>query len=146
MNDLVINEKNFEEYFFDARKNAPQKGQVMAKYIAIAELVEGTLKKDLINLLKLDKAAAAVSVLSKLGGAKYQDAVKICLEISNDLLSGLSEDEILAKPYKFTLEHFFYTQKDYVPKGDPHWETIDLLFDREDLNNQIQKLTETIDE
>ena len=59
MNEVIINENNFEEYFFDVRKHKPKHGQVMARYAAVAEFVDGMMKKNIIDLLKKDKAIAA---------------------------------------------------------------------------------------
>ena len=36
----------FEANFFDVRKHKPQKGQVMARYTAIAHLQDGQLKRE----------------------------------------------------------------------------------------------------
>jgi hypothetical protein len=46
MSGVEITAENFDSYFFDVRKNGPKKGQVMAKFSAVAELVdEGRLKR-----------------------------------------------------------------------------------------------------
>ena len=47
--------------------------------------------------------------------------------MSEDLMSGMSVDDVMKKPYKFTVEMFFYTKKEYLPKNDPHWTTVSLL-------------------
>ena len=52
----IIDEKNFDQYFFDVRINKPQKNQVLVKYSAMAELVDGVMKKNLIELCKKDKS------------------------------------------------------------------------------------------
>ena len=51
MSELVIDESNFTEYFKDCRIHRPERGDVMAKYTAIAEFVDGAMKKDVIHLL-----------------------------------------------------------------------------------------------
>ena len=38
--ELIIDENNFEQYFFDVRRHKPQKGQIMVKYTAIAEFID----------------------------------------------------------------------------------------------------------
>lgn len=129
LEELVIDESNFDQYFFDVRKHKPQKGQVMAKYTACAELVDGRLKRDLIDLLLYHKegGGAASKVMRKLGGSNDRDAYRITREMAEDLVAGMTVDQVAEKPYSFILEHFFYTQKELVPKDDPHWSTIEIL-------------------
>lgn len=140
--ELVIDENNFNEYFFDASRNKPQKGQIMAKYTAEADFIDGQLKRDVLSLLKKDKAQAAVKVMGKLGYAKLPYDIKICREMTEDLLSGMSDEEILNKNYHYVVEFIYYTKREYVP-SDPHWTTIDLLFDRDELNKQLENIKET---
>lgn len=122
-----ITEENFEKYFFDVRKHTIQKGQVMARYAAVAEFVDGPMKKNIIELLTKDKANAAVQVMRKLGCAVEKDSIRICKEICEDMLKGLSVEEIEQKPYKYTIEVFYYTQKEHVPVNDPHWSLISII-------------------
>jgi hypothetical protein len=142
MEELVIDETNFNEYFFDTRKHRPKKGQIMAKFTAVAEFVDGDLKRDVLHFLKDSNPESAVKLFAKLGNAKAPDDIRVCREMTEDILNGLTDQEILDKSYKFIVEYFYYTKKEYVP-FDPHWQTIDLLFDREDLNEQIKNLRET---
>lgn len=129
--EVVIDHTNFNDYFFDVRKHKPKPGQCMAKFSAIAEFVAGREKKDIMMLLKMDKAKQAAMVMQKIHGAKEPDCYRVCREIAEDMLF-MSEEEVENKVYEYTLELFFYTQKEYVPKGDPRWETIQLLeFDKE---------------
>ncbi len=129
--ELVIDERNFEEYFHDIRKCKPQPGQIMVRYSAVAEFLDGDAKKDVIYLLKLNKAHAAATVMKKIHGAIEPDCFRVCREMSEDLLE-MSEEDVLKKPYKFVLEYFYYTKREYVPKNDLHWQTIDLIsFDKE---------------
>jgi hypothetical protein len=130
MSGVEITAENFDSYFFDVRKNGPKKGQVMAKFSAVAELVdEGRLKRDVIDLLLNHPRGgeAASKVMRKLGGAIERDSYKIPREMAEDLALGLTVDEVAAKPYRFVIEHFFYTQKEFVPVDDPHWELIPVL-------------------
>ncbi len=130
--DIEITQKNFEEYFFDVRKHRPKPGQIMAKYTAVAEFVGPQGKRDIMKLMTMDKAHAACQVMTKLHGAKAPGNYRVCREIAEDMLTGMSEQEIIDKPYDFVVEFFFYTQREYVPKGNPHWETIQLLkYDQE---------------
>jgi hypothetical protein len=136
----------FEKHFFDARKNAPKKGQILAKYIAVAEFIEGRMKKDIIHLLQIDKATAAAQLLKRMGGAKEPDCYRVCAEMAEDLLLGSSEEEVEKKPYKYKLEQFFYTEKQYVPRDDPHWQTIELLWDHKDVLQKIEDAMEKSEE
>lgn len=126
MNEVIIDEKNFEEYFFDVRKHSPKRGQVMARYAAVAEFIDGMMKKNIIDLLKKDKAIAATQVLRKLGCATEKDSVRICKEICQDMLSGMTDEEIEAKVYKYIIEVFYYTEQANIPLDDPHWSVISI--------------------
>ena len=125
--ELVIDEKNFDEYFKDVRKNAPQPGQVMAVYTTMAELVDGNLKRDLIYLLShTNKYNESIVLLRKLGWAEQDDAVRVCREITEDLMKKVPIEEILSKPYTYKLQAFYYTDKVNVPKDDPHWSWVEI--------------------
>lgn len=125
--ELVIDESNFHEYFFDVRMHRPKRGQVMARYSGIAEFVDGRMKQDVVDLLRTkDKGQIAVQVLRKLGCATERDAIRVCKEICQDLLT-MPVEEVIQKTYKYTIEVFYYTQKEYVPTDDPHWSVISLI-------------------
>lgn len=123
----VIDSSNFSSYFFDVRQHRPQKGQVMAKFTAVAEFVGKQAKQDIMYLMTLDKAHQAAMVMQKIHGAKEPDCYRVCREIAEDILAGKGEQEIVDKPYEFVVEFFFYTKREYVPKNDPHWETLSLM-------------------
>lgn len=126
--ELEINETNFDQYFFDIRQNNIQRGQVIAVYTAIAEFVDGPEKKQMIALLsETDKVIPATHIMRKLLFASELDSYKIPQQILEDLLSGMSVDEVAAKPYKYTLEMYFYTKPEYVPKNDRHWSIISVM-------------------
>jgi hypothetical protein len=127
IDETEITSENFKDYFFDIRQNRPKAGQIMAKFTAIAEFVGEGAKKDMIYLMTLDKAHQASMVMRKIHGAKEPDCYRVCREIAEDMLAGKSEQEIIDKPYEFVIELFFYTQREHVPKNDPHWETIQLM-------------------
>lgn len=142
MNDeIIIDENNFEEYFFDVRKHKPKRGQIMARYAAVAEFVDGVMKKNIIELLKKDKAIAATQVLRKLGCATERDSVRLCKEICQDMLSGMSDEEIEQKSYKYTIEVFYYTEQKHMPLDDPHWSVISIKNLDEFLDAQDNVLT-----
>ncbi len=128
MNDdeLVIDGNNFDQYFFDVKKFGPQPGQIMARYIAKAELIGGEEKGYLIELLATNPMGAemGIQIARNAFGAKEDDCIKLCKAITVDLLNGMSKNDVLEKPYSFTLEKFFWTKEEYVPKGDPHWQAI----------------------
>lgn len=125
--ELVIDASNFDKYFRDVRKNRPERGEVMARYSAMAEFVDGMMKRDIIDLLmNRDKAIPATQLLRKIGGATEREAVRVCREICEDLASGLTPEEVEKKPYKYIMEFFYYTKKEYLPVDDPHWSLITL--------------------
>lgn len=126
--EIIITEENFSQYFFDVQNHKPQKGQVLACYRAVGEFVDSMLKRDVIDLLKkTDKTNATIQVLKRLGHVKEEDCYKALIEISEDLLRGMSEDDVANKSYRVIIERFFWTRKDYVPADDPHWEIINML-------------------
>lgn len=139
--ELIIDEKNFAEHFFDVRQHRPSRGQVMAVYRASAILGSGQLKKNLIDLLRKDKAEAATKVMHKLGCATQQESVRICREIVKDMLFGLTEEEVENKEYQFVLESFYYTKKENIPLDDPHWSVVSLKNLDEFLDSADQRIT-----
>jgi hypothetical protein len=128
MEEIVIDENNFAEYFRDTRHNKPQHGDVMVFYKSMAELVGGDLKHQMIEALFHESIGAqkAIQLFMKLGGASHKAAVLLVKEMNDDLISGMSKEDVFKKSYKFFLEMSFYTKKEYVPKDDPHWELVNL--------------------
>lgn len=125
--ELVIDENNFNQYFRDCRTSRPQRGDVMARYSAIAEFIDGRMKQDIIDLLmNNEKAYAATQVMKKLGCATEFDSIRICKEVAEDLSSGMTPEEVEKKVYEYNLESFYYTKKEYVPVDNPHWTIISI--------------------
>ena len=125
--ELVIDENNFNQYFRDCRTSRPQRGDVMARYSAIAEFIDGRMKQDIIDLLmNNEKAYAATQVMKKLGCATEFDSIRICKEVAEDLSSGMTPEEVEKMVYEYNLESFYYTKKEYVPVDDPHWTIISI--------------------
>lgn len=125
--EIIIDSSNFADYFFDVRRFGPKEGQIMAKFSAVAIFGDGPEKRDIIKILRKDKAEAAAMVMKKIHCAREPDCYRICREMVEDMLNGMSDDEVAEKEYEFVLEAFYYTKREYIPKGDPHWETIDLV-------------------
>ena len=138
--EMEITEDNFDTYFFDTRKHNPTRGQIMAKYTAMADFVDGHLKQQIIRLLcrRTDKTTAVTQLMRKLGMSSEVDSYRIPLDIARDLHSGIAEDVVELRTYRYQMEMYFYTWKECVPKDDPHWEIIsiknldDFLDSRED--------------
>lgn len=125
--DLVIDNSNFAEYFFDVRRFKAKPGQILAKFSAVAVFGEGPEKRDIIKVLRKNKAEAAAMVMRKIHCCREPDCYRICREICEDLLAGMSDDDVAKKEYEFVIEAFYYTKREYVPKNDPHWETIEIM-------------------
>lgn len=126
--ELEITEENFHQYFFDARRFNPKKGHVLAAYSAVAEFTDGPEKRQIIELMRTtDKAEPASQVMRKLLFAKERDAFRVPREICEDLLGGMSVEEVASKSYKFIMEAFYYTNPELIPTDDPHWSCISLL-------------------
>jgi hypothetical protein len=129
MDELVIDESNFSQYFFDARKHKPQPGQILVKYVANCRFQDGPEKKQMVGLLCMkDRAIPAVQVMQKLFFACRMDAVRVPLAIATDLYNGMSLDAVCAKSYDYTGEFYFYTEPQYLPKDDPRWMPISILY------------------
>lgn len=126
--ELVIDESNFNEYFFDAKKYSPKQGQVLACYETMAELVDSDLKKNIVQILQSSEqgATSVVSILQKHANAPYDDALKLTKEILLDLQK-MSVEQVLAKPYEFRCQIFYYTEKQYIPCNDRHWWSTSLI-------------------
>lgn len=126
---LEIDDANFDQYFFDVRRNRPKPGQVLACYVSKADFVDSNIKRDIINLLSNnDKGgSSAVALLEKLSGATKKSAIATVKSMTNDLLSGLSVDEVASKPYDMQCEFYFYTYKECIPENDSHWWSASLI-------------------
>jgi len=125
---MNITDENFNEYFFDVRKHKPQKGQVMACFTFTAEFVNSNEKANLVDLLlNTDKAYSAVQLMRKLFHASHSDSMRIPREICQDLIDGMTREEVLEKVYRYTGEMYFYTKKEHIPENSPHWSSISLL-------------------
>jgi hypothetical protein len=132
--EVIIDVDNFNQYFFDVRMHAPQKGQIIVCYSTTAELIEGTEKKNLVQLMYAKKdniMPAALQIMRKIFCASYKDSMRVLEEILTDLLSGMSIDEVCKKPYKFTAHMYFYTLPEYFPKQeddpDKHWTKVSIV-------------------
>jgi len=127
--ELEINDDNFYDYFKDVRISTPEKGDVMAQYTSAAEFVNGDEKKQIISLLTSteNKMEATAQVMRKLLFASELDSYRVPRQMAEDLVSGLSLDEVAEKPYKYVIEMFFYTKPENIPKDDPHWSMISVL-------------------
>lgn len=129
---VEIDASNFNEYFHDVRRSRPQPGQVMARFRAAALFGPGREKRDMIRLLQKDKATAAAMVMRKIHCAREPDCYRVCREMCEDLLAGMSEEAVENKDYEFILEAFFYAKPEHVPKDHPHWHTASVVeFDPE---------------
>lgn len=137
--ELIIDESNFNQYFFDVRKHKFEKGQIMAAYTAVAELVSSQEKKSLIELLTgHNKAEAAAQYMRRVFRAREPDAYVVPRQICEDLIEGMTEAEVLEKPYKYIFVAYFFTKSEYLPKDDPHWSVVS-IYDMESKNDKAIK-------
>lgn len=136
--ELVIDESNFDQYFKEVAFHKPEKGQCMVAYRAMAELLAGDIKKDIIDLLCVEEIGAkqAIEHAVKRCKTNYKEATKLVTEICQDLHAGMKKDLVLAKTYEYMLEIFYYTKPSYVPKNDIHWEIITI----KNIDEYMQKL------
>jgi hypothetical protein len=130
-----ITSENFNEYFFDIRRHKPQKGQVIACFRAICQLINNEEKRFLIQLLQRpDSARSITTMMTKVFNASKHSSWSLPIEMGNDLLGGMSVDEVAKKEYEFEGEFYYYTMPDYIPKDDPHWEIVKIV----DVSDYIQ--------
>jgi hypothetical protein len=121
--------EEFWAQFKDARKSAPEEGEVLAIFRAMAEFVDSPEKRNYINLVTTeDKAEAAVEVMQKLHCAHPLDAIRIPLRIARDLMAGWSVEEVAKFPYPFQTEMYFFAKPEVVPADDKHWTVVPLEF------------------
>lgn len=139
MEEIEINEENFSQYFRDVRVSSMRREDVIAQYTAVAELVDGNEKRQIMSLLRdtEGKMEATAQVMRRLLFASEVDSYRLPRTMAEDMISGMSDDEVALKPYKYTLEMFFYANPEHVPKDDPHWSVISVLnageiFDKKD--------------
>lgn len=125
---IEINDQNFAEHFLDIRKHGPKKGQILVCFTAIADFVDGWVKRNVIDLLfKNDTGAeSARKVMRNLVCSTEIDSIRIPKQICEDLLKGMTTEEVAAKPYKMQIEHFYWTKPENLPQ-DPHWSAISIL-------------------
>lgn len=125
MADIIIDETNFNEYFYSIKDNKPKKGQVLARYTAMADLVDGDVKDFIVNnLLNYDKGGNTVTQVMKYHcHATDEYASSVPLLMAQDLKT-MSVEEVKQKPYRFQLEYFYWTEPENIPKDDVHWECI----------------------
>jgi len=115
------------EHFFEVKNNSPKKGQVMARYSAMAELVAGDDKLELIKIIKTsDFPLSIAQFVKQVLHSDELDSYRLPQRISEDLLSGMTEEEVMEKPYRYKIELFYYVEPQYIP-DDPHWNTVALL-------------------
>lgn len=132
MSEETITANNFDEYFFDVHRHDPKPGQVIARFAATAEFQDSPEKRQFIDLLRTSKKGlAAAQVMRKLHHATELDSYRVPREICDDLLEGMSVDEVAEKCYRYTMEMFFYTQKEHIPENNPHWGCISLVDTRD---------------
>lgn len=136
MDSVVITDQNFHEYFFDVKTHHAQPGQVMARFTSMVDLVDDNeigFKRKLISMIKDEDNGArmASEYLQKRCGCSEREAVKLLLTMAKDLQT-MSVEEVIAKPYRFMYEAFYYCKKEHIPNS-PHWEPIK-IFDTKLIN------------
>ena len=62
-------------------------------------------------------------------GALEEDSIRVLLQMTEDLIAGMSVDEVAEKDYKMVVEYNYWTSKECVPTDDPHWSVINILND-----------------
>lgn len=127
--DLVIDESNFDQYFFDIKKIGPKRGQILARYTAMAELTDKFPKGAVVDMLVRNPKAPELvpKVLTNMCHLIPKEAMRVAIEMAHDLSKGMSEKDVIEKTYKVQIEMFFWTKPEYIPKDDPHWNCIEII-------------------
>src|SRR4051812_8079661 len=130
--------EEFEAKFFDIRKHKPKPGQILAQYRAVAHFVDDWVKRNVIKVLQGEAGAeTAQKVLHNMCGALEEDSIRVPLEMAKDLAAGMSVDEVAKKEYRMIIQYNYWTERDNVPKDDPHWLTIDII-NTDDIDGRIK--------
>lgn len=140
--EVEITQENFHLYFYDVRTHQPKRGQVISRYAAVADFIDGELKRDIIEMLQSGGSIdAVVKYMRKVGLATERDSIAVPLEMSRDLFSGLTNEQVAQKPYKFVCEAFFYTKKENIPSHDAHWSCVSIANLDEFIDAKEQRVT-----
>jgi hypothetical protein len=148
IDNLIIDETNFSKYFREAKDSRPQEEEVLVVYRAVADLGAGDIKKDIIDLLCLEKEVGAkqsIQVAVKLARATEETARKMITEICEDLFAGRDRNFVMAKSYEYLLEIPYYTKLEYIPENDKHWEIVNIT-NLESYIKKVNKNTNNDDE
>jgi len=147
--EIVINDDNFHEYFFETRKNRIKPGQVLVRFVVRADFADGMAKNHIIDLILKNKVQAAINAMRLANNAVELDSIRVVKEISADLLAGMSKKEVEEKCYRYTLEKFYYAEPKNVP-NDPHWKIIPIsnmskIFDKDNNSYEISSEIKNLD-
>ncbi|MDN4642347.1 hypothetical protein QCD70_19050, partial [Agreia sp. PsM10] len=84
----------FDHYFSDVKKSGPKPGQILARYLARADLIAGEEKGYLIDILNSNPMGAemGVQIARNAFAAQEVEAIKLCKQIAKDLLSGMTKE------------------------------------------------------
>lgn len=132
----MININNFHECFFDIKKHKPKKGQVLARYTARADFIAGDDKKTVIKLLT-GNIHSALQFMKNVLYFNEKSAVLVAKTMLQDLQI-LTTEEVLKKEYSFDLEAYYWTNKEYIPEDDLHWDY--LKIESTDQHSSLLKL------
>jgi hypothetical protein len=129
----IIDETNFHEYFFPVKEYKSKKGQVLACFTAIAELVNDFPKDQIVKMLLTNVKGGELvpKVLRNICNATEKESLRLAKAIAQDLAAGMAVAAVLNKPYEYHMEIYYWTNEECVPKDDPHWFTIKMLNDIE---------------
>lgn len=126
MDEVIIDETNFNQYFREVEKNRPEAGDVLVAYRTMADFCDGDLKEQVVEALFEEKIGPtkAVKLMRRLGKASNREAFRVVKNIFMDLYNGMSKTMVIAKTYEFMVEIYYYAKEEYIPKDDVHWEII----------------------
>lgn len=116
---MIINDENFSQYFRDVTKNKKEEGDITVSYRSVMELPDCELKRDVIRLLsEVDGGAGmAVEALCRYAAAAKQDAIRLCTQISVDIMNGMGIEQVACKVYYYEVVLFFYVKSEYFPES-----------------------------
>ena len=126
----MITEDNFTEFFHKAGSNyKPLKGQVLARFCCMADLVDGEIKKSIIDYVAKNSEKhfeMAGRILTRIINCSEKDSERVLNEIKSDL-SKIDIDKVYEKPYRFMLEQLYWTKMEHIPVS-PNWSLVDVVY------------------
>jgi hypothetical protein len=125
--DIIVSDEDWGKYFFHVRLNKPKKGQIIARYTAMADMIEGFEKKNIINMLKnTDQVVPVTQAMTRCLNATELESYRVPRRMVQDMIDGMTEEQVYQKPYRYQMEMLYYAFPEHIPQNDPHWSAVSI--------------------